>query len=134
MRSKVAADGVRFRSTGKIGNLITIESPRRGTSAANTYRVPTMGNEPFTILEETEYEDDAPNVEVIEEELYEEEQEHEDDSASSGSEESDDVVNESVAEDMRKLEESFKGISQRFRLINRIGEGTIPFRCLDQSG
>ncbi|KAI5303510.1 hypothetical protein KEM56_007472 [Ascosphaera pollenicola] len=30
-----------------------------------------------------------------------------------------------VAEDMKKLEESFKGISQRFRLINRIGEGTF---------
>lgn len=36
---------------------------------------------------------------------------------------SEDEVDESVAEDMRKLEESFKGISQKYRLINRIGEG-----------
>ncbi len=37
--------------------------------------------------------------------------------------ESEDEVDESVVEDMRKLEESFKGISQKYRLINRIGEG-----------
>jgi hypothetical protein len=36
---------------------------------------------------------------------------------------SDDDPDESVLEDMRKLEESFAGISQRYRLINRIGEG-----------
>ncbi|EQL28937.1 CDC7 protein kinase [Blastomyces dermatitidis ATCC 26199] len=34
-------------------------------------------------------------------------------------------VDESVAEDMRKLESTFKGISSRYRLINRIGEGTF---------
>lgn len=39
------------------------------------------------------------------------------------SEDSDDEIDESVAEDMRKLEENFKGITQRYRLINRIGEG-----------
>ena len=32
-------------------------------------------------------------------------------------------IDESVVEDMRKLEESFRGISQKYRLINRIGEG-----------
>ena len=37
--------------------------------------------------------------------------------------ESEDEVDESVLEDMRRLEESFKGISQKYRLINRIGEG-----------
>jgi cell division control protein 7 len=43
--------------------------------------------------------------------------------SSEASEEAEEDVDESVAEDMRKLEESFKGISQRYRLINRIGEG-----------
>lgn len=33
-------------------------------------------------------------------------------------------IDESVKEDMRKLEETFTGISERYRLINRIGEGT----------
>lgn len=33
-------------------------------------------------------------------------------------------VDESVREDMRKLEDTFPGISDRFRLVNRIGEGT----------
>lgn len=39
--------------------------------------------------------------------------------------ESEDEVDESVIEDMRKLEESFRGISRKYRLINRIGEGEI---------
>ncbi|KAJ5306611.1 hypothetical protein N7508_005626 [Penicillium antarcticum] len=34
-------------------------------------------------------------------------------------------VDESVREDMRKLEDTFPGISDRFRLVNRIGEGTF---------
>lgn len=33
------------------------------------------------------------------------------------------VVEESVAEDMDRFEESFEGITKRYRLINRIGEG-----------
>lgn len=33
-------------------------------------------------------------------------------------------VDESVREDMDKLEDTFPGISDRFRLVNRIGEGT----------
>jgi cell division control protein 7 len=34
-------------------------------------------------------------------------------------------VDEVVKEDMKKLEDTFPGISDRFRLVNRIGEGTI---------
>lgn len=37
--------------------------------------------------------------------------------------EDEDDIDDSVAEDMKKLEESFAGISQKYRLINRIGEG-----------
>lgn len=37
----------------------------------------------------------------------------------------DNEIDETVAEDMRKLEENFKGISQKYRLINRIGEGML---------
>lgn len=43
--------------------------------------------------------------------------------SSERSEDSIGEVDESVAEDIYKLEETFKGISTRFRLINRIGEG-----------
>ena len=39
--------------------------------------------------------------------------------------ESEDEIDETVAEDMHKLEESFTGISQKYRLINRIGEGML---------
>lgn len=35
----------------------------------------------------------------------------------------DGVVNEAVAEDMEKFKNSIRGISRRFRLIKRIGEG-----------
>ncbi|KAF2876691.1 kinase-like domain-containing protein [Massariosphaeria phaeospora] len=38
---------------------------------------------------------------------------------------SDEEVEEAVAEDMARFEESFSGIDQRYRLINRIGEGTF---------
>ena len=33
-------------------------------------------------------------------------------------------VDDSVKEDMKKLEDSFRGISDRFRLVDRIGEGS----------
>lgn len=46
--------------------------------------------------------------------------------------ESEDEVDETVAEDMRKLEENFKGISQKYRLINRIGEGNYCIRIPPQ--
>lgn len=35
----------------------------------------------------------------------------------------DEDVDDSVREDMDKLEDSFPGVSDRFRLVNRIGEG-----------
>ncbi|EUC37345.1 hypothetical protein COCCADRAFT_85936 [Bipolaris zeicola 26-R-13] len=38
---------------------------------------------------------------------------------------SDEEVEDSVQEDMARFEETFVGISKRFRLINRIGEGTF---------
>jgi cell division control protein 7 len=38
---------------------------------------------------------------------------------------SDEEVEPSVAEDMSRFEETFVGISKRFRLINRIGEGML---------
>lgn len=39
--------------------------------------------------------------------------------------EEEEEVDESVREDMSKLENTFPGISDRFRLVNRIGEGMI---------
>jgi cell division control protein 7 len=39
-------------------------------------------------------------------------------------------VDESVREDMTKLEDTFPGISDRFRLVNRIGEGILSCSCL----
>jgi cell division control protein 7 len=55
--------------------------------------------------------------------LREEEPEDESDGYSEASEESGGVVDSGVQEDILRLEETFKGIKERFRLINRIGEG-----------
>lgn len=43
---------------------------------------------------------------------------------------SDEEVEDAVAEDMARFEESFTGITKRFRLINRIGEGESPCHVL----
>ena len=43
----------------------------------------------------------------------------------SDDEEDEDVeIDELVLEDMQKFEETFKGITQRYKVLNRIGEGT----------
>ena len=47
-----------------------------------------------------------------------------DESQATESDASDEEVEASVQEDISRFELSFKNISQRFRLINRIGEGT----------
>ncbi|KAG9244171.1 kinase-like domain-containing protein [Calycina marina] len=47
------------------------------------------------------------------------------DEEDSGDSESDEEVAVSVQEDIRKFQETFDGITGRFRLINRIGEGTF---------
>ncbi|TEY87398.1 hypothetical protein BOTCAL_0002g00040 [Botryotinia calthae] len=48
-----------------------------------------------------------------------------DEGYSEDSDESDDAVDAATAEDIAKFEATFKGIKDRFRLINRIGEGTF---------
>lgn len=53
----------------------------------------------------------------------------EDDQSSGLSEDDDDsVVDDAVAEDMEKFRNSIRGLSRRFRLIKRIGEGMLYLR------
>jgi cell division control protein 7 len=47
---------------------------------------------------------------------------------------SDEEVEDSVQEDMARFEESFVGITKRFRLINRIGEGMSQIIGLPYAG
>jgi cell division control protein 7 len=47
---------------------------------------------------------------------------------------SDEEVDDAVAEDMSRFEESFAGITKRFRLINRIGEGEFSTTALPYTG
>jgi cell division control protein 7 len=58
--------------------------------------------------------------------IEEEDDQQEDDDSDIYSDDSDAVVDAAVQEDMDKFQETFKGIKDRFRLINRIGEGNSP--------
>ena len=51
------------------------------------------------------------------------------DAYSEYSEESEEEVDPAVQEDMDKFQATFKGIKDRFRLINRIGEGEFIMRA-----
>ena len=64
---------------------------------------------------------DNHGIHIVEDEKDEEDEENISEDYEDG--ESEDEVDESVIEDMHKLEESFRGISRKYRLINRIGEG-----------
>jgi cell division control protein 7 len=46
---------------------------------------------------------------------------------------SEEELEESVAEDMARFEDTFKGISDRYRLINRIGEGRTIHQYLTKA-
>lgn len=59
----------------------------------------------------------------IEESRAEDDDALQDEGYSEDSDESDDAVDPATAEDIAKFEATFKGIKDRFRLINRIGEG-----------
>jgi len=49
---------------------------------------------------------------------------------SSEDEDDDEEIDELVLEDMQKFEESFRGITKRYKLLNRIGEG-MPVSIID---
>ncbi|EAW09152.1 serine/threonine protein kinase CDC7 [Aspergillus clavatus NRRL 1] len=76
------------------------------SGAMEQYRAQRAGTE----LEDGPTTDSDPSVRG--ESDYEDEDEEED-------------VEDSVREDMKRLEDTFPGISDRFRLVNRIGEGTF---------
>ena len=83
-----------------------------------------MAQQAFTIHEEPETEIEPQGASRAPIESRKRDQRQVDDETDSAeSEGSDDEVDETVAEDMRRLEENFAGISKKYRLINRIGEG-----------
>lgn len=80
--------------------------------------------DPFSIHEDNDAESESSGSNDIENERVEAEQLDSEESSEYESDDSNGEVDVSVAEDMLKLENTFEGISRRFRLINRIGEGT----------
>jgi len=82
---------------------------------------PRAPQEPFNIHHDDMDESMEENEEMEESKVEDvEEMEVEDNSEDS---DSDEEVAASVKEDIRRFQETFKGINERFRLINRIGEG-----------
>jgi cell division control protein 7 len=75
------------------------------------------------------HEDEMREEEVEDDQATEESRGEEDEEDGRGkdydSEESDSIVDPVVQEDMDKFQDTFKGIKERFRLINRIGEGML---------
>ena len=79
---------------------------------------------PFEIHhDEMERDELDEDLETIEESRAEGDEDDREDEYSEESDDSDDVVDAAVQEDMLRFQETFKGIKDRFRLINRIGEG-----------
>lgn len=92
-------------------------------------KAPTGEPSPFNILEDPRDTPEQSHASVKEagfDVIDRDEVSGDESEGSNGSEssvESRRPIDKSVLEDMAKFEDSFKGITQRFRLINRIGEG-----------
>ena len=99
----------------------------QSTHSMGKPRAPSVGGDPFNIHEDPDYQCESSGFEDVNARRKEVEQLENEDS-SDNSDDSIGEVDESVAEDMQKLEDTFRGISKRFRLINRIGEGTLQRR------
>lgn len=81
--------------------------------------VPVPVSKPI-VVEEEEY-DDRSEDET--EDAMDESRDPLEESGATHDDSSDEEVEESVANDMHNFEKSFQGITKRYRLINRIGEG-----------
>jgi cell division control protein 7 len=93
----------------------------RGRNAKTHFDIhhDVMGQEESLDEEEETMDESRDDIEVGDDH-------EEDDFSDVYSDDSDGVVDAAVQEDMEKFQETFKGIKDRFRLINRIGEGTSP--------
>jgi hypothetical protein len=136
--------------TRRAGKLFALQKPRRRTATRDTTEgtllrsqkaatmvqgtVPTheTGTHLIGAFQKPRKMADTQRIPIVVEE------EQEQDQAEEGSDdlyesESEGEVDESVVDDMHKLEESFKGISRKYRLINRIGEGdSLPHSTTKQ--
>ncbi|GAM86527.1 hypothetical protein ANO11243_045410 [Dothideomycetidae sp. 11243] len=77
---------------------------------------------PMTVHEDRVFDD---NTEEDTEDAMDESRDPLEESGCTHSDDSDDEIEAAVAEDIRQFERSFQDINKRFRLINRIGEGTF---------
>jgi hypothetical protein len=132
-------EDLNVRSTGRIAKFVAAQKLRRRKSALEaTAEDALLGSvEKEAMAQEvfSAHENDTQQIEsfrktrvmVVPQRIQIVEDKEEEDQSEEGYEtESEDEVDESVVEDMRKLEESFRGISRKYRLINRIGEGILP--------
>jgi hypothetical protein len=135
---KSKEEDLNVRSTGRIAKFVAAQKLRRGKSAVEataegvllgTVEKEAMAQEVFSAHKDDMQQIESsrkPRAMVDPQHIQIVEDEEEDQSEEGYETESEDEVDESVVEDMRKLEESFRGISRKYRLINRIGEGILP--------
>ena len=84
--------------------------------------------EPLLIHHDHVYDD---NTEEETEDAMDESRDPLEESGCPHSDDSDDEIEETVAEDIRRFEQTFQDINKRYRLINRIGEGnTLAARSI----
>ena len=139
----VTDEGPVVSSKGRIGRFFEAQKLRRKATAEVTAEAARGDRRKATMAQRTSLTQETTTrqvqcfrkprvmaepqrIQIVEDEEEEEQEEEDDDDDEpivDDESESEDEVDESVIEDMRKLEESFKGISQKYRLINRIGEG-----------
>lgn len=81
------------------------------------------------VMEESLEEEEEVVMEESRGDVEELDQEEEEEYSDGYSDDSDNVVDPKVQEDMNQFQETFKGIKDRFRLINRIGEGNSLLLC-----
>lgn len=115
----------RRKATVEAGDSVTHESKRERMmmTAQEVFSVHENPTNELEIVRKPRHMIDTQQIQIVEDKEEESESESESDQYNDG--ESDDEADESVIEDMRKLEENFKGISRKYRLINRIGEGIL---------
>jgi cell division control protein 7 len=92
---------------------------------------PRNAKTPFQIHNDQEDSVEEEHEEAMDEsrgDMEDVEHDEEEEYSDGCSDDSDDVVDPKVQEDMDRFEETFKGIKDRFRLINRIGEGNSHIR------
>ena len=80
---------------------------------------------PFQIHHDDDRDELNEDLEPLEDSRVEDDEDDQEEDSAEDSDYSDDNIDPAIQEDMLRFQETFTGIKDRFRLINRIGEGKL---------